>query len=178
MRFRPECPLLDTARGNKPESLRPGDDGLVAATAVADYIGRRALHHLRFRSRVLSGLAEALVAVALAALAAAGLAVSAVASTPSTSTVCQAHVTVGVLPVWARAGFSSPRPRMACSLGRGRKIAALLWANPLLWPPAKTHNNKIPWVSREPQVPGSDLQISAQRMNGSRSRSAPPSLAA
>ena len=35
-------------------------------------------------------------------------------------------------------------------------------------PPAKTHSNKILWVSREPQVPGSDVQISAQRMSGSR----------
>lgn len=131
------------------------------------------MHRLRSCSRVLSGFAALLTAAGLAGLAAAGPAVSAVASTPSTTNACRPQVTIGVLPVWTRAGFSSPRPRMAYSLGRAGKIAALLWANPLLSPPAKTHNNKILWVSREPQVPGSDLLISAQRMNGSRPLGAP-----
>jgi len=131
------------------------------------------MHRLRSCSRVLSGLAAALAAVGLATLGALGPAVSAVASTPSTSGACRPQVTVGVLPAWARAGFSSPRPRMAYSLGRGVKIAALLWANPLLSPPSKNYNNKILWVSREPPVPGSDLQISAQRMSGSRPLGAP-----
>jgi hypothetical protein len=131
------------------------------------------MHRLRSYSRVLSGFAALLAAAGLASLAALGPAAGAVASTPSSSTVCQAHVTVGVLPVWTRAGFSSPRPRMAYSLGRAGKIAALLWANPLLSPPSTNYNNKILWVSREPQVPGSDLQISAQRMNGSRTLGAP-----
>jgi hypothetical protein len=62
---------------------------------------------------------------------------------------------------------------MPYSLGRDGKIAALLWANPLRSPPSKNYNNKILWVSREPQVPGSDLQIRAQRMNGSRPLGAP-----
>jgi hypothetical protein len=86
-----------------------------------------------------------------------------------------AHVTVGVLPVWARAGFNSPRPRMAYSLGRAGKIAALLFANPLRSPPSKAYNNKILWVSRQPSVPGSELQISAQRTTGSRPIGAPVS---
>jgi hypothetical protein len=62
---------------------------------------------------------------------------------------------------------------MPYSRGRGGKIAALLWANPLLSPPSKNHSNKILWVSRESTVPGSDLQISAQRMSGSRPLGAP-----
>jgi hypothetical protein len=147
----------------------------VAPTTVADYIGRRTMHRLRSRSRVLSGVAALLAAAGLASLAAIGPAAGAVASTPSTSTVCQPHVTIGVLPVWARAGYSSPRARMAYSLGRAGKIAALLWANPLLSPPSRTYNNKILWVSHESAVPGSDLQISAQRMTGSRALGAPVS---
>jgi len=131
------------------------------------------MHRLRSCSRVLSGCAALLAAAGLASLAALGPAAGAVASTPSSTSVCQPQVTIGVLPVWARAGFSGTAPRMAYSLGRDGKIAALLWGNPLLSPPAKTHRNKILWVSREPAVAGSDLQISAQRLNGSSPLGAP-----
>ena len=71
------------------------------------------MHRLRSCSRVLSGFAAALAVAGLASLALAGPGDSAVASTRSTSTVCQPRVTLGVLPVWVRAGFSSRRPRMA-----------------------------------------------------------------
>jgi hypothetical protein len=83
------------------------------------------------------------------------------------SSVCRATVIAGVLPVWARGGFSDPMPRMPHVLGRAGKIAAILWADPLRSPPAKDHNNKILWVAHAPPVPGSDLRISAQRMTGS-----------
>jgi hypothetical protein len=91
----------------------------------------------------------------------------------SRSSVCRATVIVGVLPLWARGGFSEPRPRMPYVLGRAGKIAAILWADPLQSPPPKDHNNKILWVSHAPAVPGSDLRISAQRMTGSRPVGAP-----
>jgi len=109
------------------------------------------MHRQRSCSRVLGGFA-ALLAVGLASLDA--VAATSAGSTPANSSVCQPHVTLGVLPVWARAGFSSPRPRMAYSLGRAGKIAALLFANPLRSPPSKTYNNKILWVSRQPSVRG------------------------
>jgi hypothetical protein len=80
---------------------------------------------------------------------------------------CSAHVTRGVLPSWARTGFSDPRPRMPYVLGARRSIVAILWADPLLSPPPRDHNNKILWVSRSTPVPGSDLRIVAQRMDGS-----------
>jgi hypothetical protein len=119
------------------------------------------------------GSAAVLVgAVVVAALAGASPARSSVAES-SPLTGCQATVIVGVLPVWARGGFSDPRPRMPYLLGRAGKIAAILWADPLRSPAPKDHSNKILWVSRAPSVPGSDLRISAQRMAGSRPVGAP-----
>ncbi len=54
-------------------------------------------------------------------------------------------------------------------LGTNGSIAAILWADPLQSPPPKSHNNKILWVSRAPIRPGgSDLPISAQRLDRSR----------
>ena len=124
----------------------------------------------RFRSPLSVGSAAVLVgAIVVAAMA--GASPSVAASSPSTG--CQATVIVGVLPVWARGGFSDPRPRMPYVLGRAGKISAILWADPLQSPAPKDHNNKILWVSRAPTVPGSDLRISAQRMAGSTPLGAP-----
>ncbi len=87
---------------------------------------------------------------------------------PASAGACRGRAPVGVLPTWARGGFSDPRPRMPYVLGREGLIAAILWGQPLRSPPARDHNNKILWVSRAAAVPGSDLRISAQRMDGSR----------
>lgn len=78
---------------------------------------------------------------------------------------CRAQSVDGVLPTWARAGFSDARPRMPYALGRSGRILAILWG-PLDSPPASNVNNKILWVSRVPTRPGSDLSIQAQRMQG------------
>jgi hypothetical protein len=53
-------------------------------------------------------------------------------------------------------------------LGQDGKIAAIQFANPLVSPPSPRYNNKIPWVSRRPSAPGSDLQISAQKLVGNK----------
>ncbi len=79
---------------------------------------------------------------------------------------CSSRVLYGTLPVWARAGFSNPKPRMPHVLSASGKITAILWANPLLSPPPRDHSNKILWVARAADSSGSDLLISAQRMNG------------
>jgi hypothetical protein len=81
---------------------------------------------------------------------------------------CQAEVRRGVLPVWARTGFSDPRPRMPHTLGRSGSIAAVIFGDPLLSPPSKRRSNKILWVSGAAANPGSVLRISAQRMRGRR----------
>jgi hypothetical protein len=80
---------------------------------------------------------------------------------------CATRVVDGILPFWARAGFSERAPKMPYELGANGDIAAILWADPLLSPPPKTHNNKILWVSRL-SVNGSALLISAQLTNGPR----------
>ncbi len=88
------------------------------------------------------------------------------AATPSSPSRCAEHAVNGIIPSWARAGFSEPRPVMHYELADHGDVVALLWAYPLLSPPATTHNNKILWVSRVP-TNGSPLLISAQRMVGS-----------
>jgi hypothetical protein len=100
--------------------------------------------------------------VAAVALATALLPSSAPASTPA----CHSAMRHGVLPPWARAGFSDPRPRMPHVLGRSGEIAAVVFGYPLLSPPAKNRANKILWVSRRPIKPPDELRIRAQRMRG------------
>jgi hypothetical protein len=70
--------------------------------------------------------------------------------------------------VWARAGFSDSRPRIAHTLGRSRRIVAILFGDPLSAPPIKERNNKILWVARTPLTTPADLHISAQQMSSSR----------
>jgi hypothetical protein len=81
---------------------------------------------------------------------------------------CHASVSRGVLPAWARTGFSDPRPRMPHTLGRAHRIAAIIFGYPLLSPPGKRRSNKILWVSRGAVRPMSDLRIRAQKMRGRR----------
>jgi hypothetical protein len=82
--------------------------------------------------------------------------------------VCQPDLRRGVLPEWARGGFSDPAPRMPHVLGRSREIVAIIWGDPLFSPPLERRNNKILWVSRAPVTTSSDLRIRAQRMEGRR----------
>ena len=81
---------------------------------------------------------------------------------------CASALKRGVLPRWARTGFSSRRPRLPHVIGKERRIAALIFGNPLVSPPARRRNNKILWVSRLRVKPTDDLVIHAQRMHGGR----------
>ena len=107
-----------------------------------------------------------MAALATAAMTLASAVGPAAASTEPSPTACQGHVPPRVLPVWARAGFSSPKPRMPYVLGEAGQIAAIQWADPLVSPPSARYRNKVLWVSRRASVPGSDLQISAQKLVG------------
>jgi hypothetical protein len=104
--------------------------------------------------------------VALMAAGAAAVAPGAAGS--STAPACHSVVHKGVLPSWARTGFSDPRPRLPHVLGRSGKIAALVFGYPLRSPPVKDRGNKILWVSHRAVKPLSDLRIHAQRMEGRR----------
>ena len=81
------------------------------------------------------------------------------------ASACDARVETGVLPDWARAGFSEPEPRIAHEIGRFGEIAAIIFGNPLVSPPIPDRANKILWVLRR-ATPAPTLDISAQRMDG------------
>jgi hypothetical protein len=105
----------------------------------------------------------------IAALIAAGAAAVAPAGAGSSPVpACHSAVHKGVLPTWARTGFSDPRPRLPHVIGRSGEIAALVFGYPLHSPEAKDRANKILWVSRRAVKPLSDLRIRAQRMEGRR----------
>ncbi len=77
---------------------------------------------------------------------------------------CQSDVDMGVLPTWAREGFSEPEPAMPHVLTRSGDVVAILFGFPLASPPREGLNNKILWVQRA--GPTSPVEISAQRMEG------------
>jgi hypothetical protein len=58
-------------------------------------------------------------------------------------------------------------------LGTSGNIVGIFWGPPLVSPPSRHYDNKILWVSRVVNDPGSDLRIAAQRMTGRRSLGAP-----
>jgi hypothetical protein len=104
-------------------------------------------------------IAPVVVALALAAVP---------ASAAASPARCHSAIRHGVLPSWARTGFSDPRPKMPHVVGRSGEIAAVLFGYPLLSPPAKNRANKVLWVSRRPIRPPDKLRIRAQRMHGDR----------
>jgi hypothetical protein len=112
-------------------------------------------------------------AVACAALGVTAWALAGRDSESRSPVPCRAHVQHGILPAWARGGFSEPRPRMPHELGRSGHIAALLFGDPLVFPPRRERSNKILWVSRLPYRQRTNLRIRAQRMIGRRAVSAP-----
>jgi hypothetical protein len=69
----------------------------------------------------------------------------------------------GVLPTWARTGFSEKQPKIPHVLGRDGEIVAILFGA-LEAPPTKDSGNKILWAAKDPVKPLSDLRISAQRI--------------
>jgi hypothetical protein len=87
--------------------------------------------------------------------------------------VCSARVNHSVVPAWARAGFSSPNPRVPYVLGRSARIVAILFGYPLRSPLAPHRSNKILWVARTPATTQTALWIHAQRTAGAKPVGAP-----
>jgi hypothetical protein len=52
----------------------------------------------------------------------------------------------GVLPEWARSGFSEPNPRMPHALTGSGRMVAIVFGDPLTAPPRADVSNKILWV--------------------------------
>ena len=87
------------------------------------------------------------------------------ASTPPRVAGCQVPER-GVLPEWARYGFSDPNPRAVFVRGAKGNILAVLFAQPLVAPaPPKGRNNKILWVARV-AGPGSETLVIDARQDG------------
>jgi hypothetical protein len=96
------------------------------------------------------------------------VALAVLAPAASARRACQASVARGVLPSWARTGFSDPRPRMPHAVAHDGSIAALFFGDPLRFPAPKQRSNKVLWVARQTPNAPADLRISAQRMRGTR----------
>ena len=82
------------------------------------------------------------------------------------ASACGSMLTFGLIPAWARAGFSDNRPHLPRALGRRGEIVAISFSGKLFSPPSRTINNKLLWVARRPHDSLSDLHISAQWMAG------------
>lgn len=93
-----------------------------------------------------------------------GLSPTAPGLSPASASACAPVVDPGVISDWARAGFTDPEPVANHSVGVAGEIAGILFGYPFTAPPRPDTNNKILWVAR--YVDGSDLVISAQRMDG------------
>jgi hypothetical protein len=76
---------------------------------------------------------------------------------------CHADVQRGVLPEWARAGFSDSEPKMPHVLGRAGEITAILFGDPLASPPRPERANKVLWVPRETPLTYTRLAITARQ---------------
>ncbi|HYJ74340.1 MAG TPA: hypothetical protein VEV65_02025 [Kineosporiaceae bacterium] len=76
---------------------------------------------------------------------------------PGTS-VCRSTVVTGVLPQWARGGFSDPEPVMPYVRSASGTIVAIIW-EPLTGPPRDDSGDKVLWVW---QRPASDVHAVAR----------------
>ena len=64
----------------------------------------------------------------------------------------------GVLPSWARTGFSEAQPKIPHVLGQQGRITAILFEDML----SGDREKKVLWVAREPWTGTTDLKISAR----------------
>ena len=67
----------------------------------------------------------------------------------------------GVIPSWARTGFTDPEPKVAHVMGERGQITAILFGETLSSPPGVNRSNKILWVAKDPWQGVTDLQIRA-----------------
>jgi hypothetical protein len=81
----------------------------------------------------------------------------------SPAAACGAGVERGVLPDWARTGFSEKEPRIAHVIGRNGELAAILFADPLVAPARRDGpTNQILWVAKRTPPPG-PLELTAEQ---------------
>lgn len=108
---------------------------------------------------------------ALALVVAAGIAAAVVVPrsdqapevVPAVGAGCPDRLVPALLPVWARAGFTDPEPRMPYVASGSGQLVAILFTDGLYAPPKADQANKILWVTPIPNTPAGPLKISAQR---------------
>jgi len=93
-------------------------------------------------------------------LAAIGLLTGCGGSGKPETTAC-GTVDRGVIPSWARTGFSEAAPKVPHVDGRRGVITAILFGDILSSPPAVDRSNKILWVSKDVWQGVTDLKIRA-----------------
>jgi hypothetical protein len=86
---------------------------------------------------------------------------------------CRAHLRHDVLPVWMRAGFSGPRPRVPYEVAANGLVGGVIFGWPLHAPPLPGRNNKILWVPRHTAKTIAPFWIRLQLMDGDRPVGAP-----
>ena len=145
---------LTSAMRASVEGLAPPVGGL-AGGGVAR--GRRIRRRRRYAAATAAVMVTALAGGAVAALQRDGSDHPVVTATGS----CDGTPRTGVLPSWARDGFSEPAPAVPHVLSRDGRMVAILFA-PLQSPSAAGRNNKILWVER-PDSPGTPLTLDAVR---------------
>jgi hypothetical protein len=149
---------LATAMRTSVETLTPPVADLVSVGLVR---GRRR----RRRTQV----AAALASVAALTLAGAGTAILRHQSDDTSNTItaagpgCNSVIRTGVLPSWARDGFSDPEPAVPHVLSANGDMAAILFGGTLHSPPGADVNNKILWVARVTKGDPGSLFIDAVR---------------
>lgn len=145
-----------------------------ALRTALDELGRRAPHRSDLADRARRGVrrsrfmtigpAAAVVAV-LVVLGSVWLSRPGASSGPAApaTSACSALLTAPP-PVWARSGFTGDTyPPFAYSTSGN--LVAIVFGNPLVAPPAKSYNNKILWVTKEP--PGAGAFVITGHLEGS-----------
>jgi hypothetical protein len=128
--------------------------------ALAAHVRTRARRGLLAGGAVLGGIAAGTAAVvAVVALRPDAPGPSSPASAPAP---CRSTVVTGVLPVWARTGFSDPEPVMPYVTSASGNIVAIIW-EPLTGPPRDDSGDKVLWAWRTPVNGGSQA---VARLNG------------
>jgi len=152
--------------------LRAATDDIAIGVPPAQQLaaaGNKRRHRRKVAATLVAAAALTVVAAGVSVVLSGHLSDGNVASPDPTTTppgaTCVNPVPSGVLPRWARTGFSAAKPRIPYLLGDHGSIAAILFAQPLTAPPSADHNNKILWVSRV--ADGSSLRITATLQDGS-----------
>lgn len=122
------------------------------------------------RSRHRRAVTLAPIAAALAVIAAVGTVMlvgpRTVDPAAQSASACS-PISSGVLPLWARAGFSDPSPVSPFVTSHAGEVVAIIFADPLL-APAKSGGvaNKILWVSKDGASTTGPLTISGTLEGG------------